>query len=92
MFFLIGIQFTFGGWISSYAVLMGVSDKTGATFFPVIFWATKAAVMFVVAFSPGTGVKKLQILVFLLIGSGIVSVLLVFFGNIEMVCYISSVL
>ena len=92
MFLFFGTELTFGGWISSYAVLMEVADKKGAIFFAVLFWTSKAVVTFIVTFTPGLGYQKLKILIIIMMGSGFISLQMVNTGYIQLACYFSSVM
>ena len=38
MFFCLGLEITFAGWISSFSTLSHVTDAKGATTFPGIYW------------------------------------------------------
>ena len=92
MFFYLGIEITFGGWISSYATITKVTDNEGATVFPSIFWVFMTLFKIILAFTPGTSSTKLKILILASISSGVISILVIYSGHKELACYISSIL
>ena len=92
MFFYLGIEITFGGWISSFATITKVTDKEGATVFPSIFWIFMTLFRILLAFAPGTSNTKLKILILASISSGVISILIIYSGHEELACYISSML
>lgn len=49
----VGLECTYGGWISSFAVMRGVTDQQGATLFPALFWVMITIFRFMLAFLPG---------------------------------------
>ena len=59
LFLYIGMECTYGGWISSYAVLVGASGIEEATLFPSVFWIMITIFRFVLACLPGTTSKKM---------------------------------
>ncbi len=64
MFFIyIGEEVAFGGWISSYSVLNGVTTKQGATMFSSLFWGFMTIFRFLFAFVKEKASKKLKILI-----------------------------
>ena len=90
MFFYLGTEITFGGWISSFATLTKVTDYRGATIFPSIFWIFMTFFRVVLAFAPGSSSKKLEYLILGNIASGIISVMIIFAGYTELTCYLSG--
>lgn len=92
MFLYLGLECTFGGWISSYSVLTGVTDHRGATVFPVIFWIVMTIFRILFAFVPGKSSIKLQILIIANIVSGIISLFFIYADHVQFACYLSGVL
>ena len=92
MFLYLGLECTVGGWVSSYAVLMGVTDNKGATVFAGLFWTLKTTFMLVLTFAPGNASQKLKILIVAMGSSGIIALLMVYSGFPLMACYIGSIL
>lgn len=92
LFLYIGNECTYGGWISSFAVLTGVADNEGATIFPSIFWIIISLCRFVLAFMPGSSSKKLKRLIQGCIGSGFLSLLVIYQGYTGFACYLSAIL
>ena len=90
MFCYLGLEITFGGWISSFATLTEVSDYRGATVFPGIFWVFMTFFRIVLAFAPGSSSKKLGILILGNIASGVISLVLISAGYTELTCYLSG--
>jgi len=92
MFLYLGLECTYGGWISSYSVLVGVTDNKGATVFPIVFWVLMTFFRILLAYAPGKSSKKLQILILANIVSGIVSLLIIYAGHVKLACYLSGAL
>ena len=92
MFFYLGLEITFGGWISSFATLSKVTDNEGATVFPSVFWIFMTLFRVLLAFVPGTSNNKLKILIMSNVISGILSLIIIYAGHTELACYISSAL
>ena len=90
MFCYLGLEITFGGWISSFATLTGVTDNRGATVFPSIFWIFMTFFRILLAFAPGSSSKKLGILILANVASGIISLLIIAAGYTELTCYLSG--
>ena len=82
MFFYLGMEITYGGWISSFATLTKITDNRGATVFPTIFWTFMTLFRFILIFVPGKSSSKLNILIIANIASGILSLLIVYAGYI----------
>lgn len=81
-----------GGWISTYAVMTGVSDKESATIFGSMFWIAMTLFRFVFSCVSGTPEKKL---LYLMIGSVIVGIsvlLMISFGEVLIAVWCSSIL
>ena len=91
LFLYVGMECTFGGWISSYAVLVGASGIEEATIFPWIFWLMITAFRFGLACLPGTTSKKMQYLLYATISTAIASLLMVKAGLFWLACSFSSV-
>lgn len=85
------MECTYGGWISSYSILAGVSDKEAATIFPTIFWIAITAFRFGLAFVPGSTSKKMDILIKANIIVGVVTILLIKAGLTLFSCYMCSI-
>ena len=69
-FFAVGLETTFGGWISSYAVLNGFSSKQSATLYSSLFWVSITAFRIILAFLKNSSSKKIEILTYVgVIGS-----------------------
>ena len=92
MFFYLGLEITFGGWISSFATLSKVTDNEGATVFPSVFWVSMTFFRIFLAFVPGTSNNKLKILILANIISGILCILVINAGYVELTCYMSGLL
>lgn len=92
IFIYVGVETSFGGWIPSFAVLTSVTDNAGATRFPSLFWVLLTMFRFLLAFAPGTSTRKLKILIEGIFYSGIVSLVVVYAGHIELACYLGAVL
>lgn len=92
LFFYIGIECSYGGWISSFAVLNGVTDSQGATIFPTIFWVATTILRFCAAFVKTTTSLKLKYLIGGGIWSGIISIALISLGYVSFACYLSAIL
>ena len=90
MFLYLGLECTYGGWISSYSVLMGVTDNQGATVFPIVFWVLMTIFRIALAYAPGKSSKKLQILIIANILSGIFSLMIIYAGHVKLACYLSG--
>ena len=73
-------------------MITNVTDSKGAAVFAGLFWVFKAIFVFVFTFAPGNASKKLKILILAMIGSGIISLLIVLAGERELACYVSSFL
>jgi FHS family Na+ dependent glucose MFS transporter 1 len=92
MFLYIGLECTYGGWISSYAVLAGVSDKSSATIYPTVFWIFITIFRFGLAFVPGTSSTKMRLLLEGNVASGIISIILIYMGYVKFTCYLSGIM
>jgi fucose permease len=90
MFLYEGLECTYGGWISSFAVLTGVTDNNGATVFPIIFWVLMTMFRIGLAFLPGKSSKKLQILIMSNILSGVITMLIIYSNHAKFACYLSG--
>lgn len=91
LFLYIGMECTYGGWISSYAVLVGASGMEEATIFPSIFWIMITIFRFILAFLPGTTSTKMKFQLYGNMASAIVSLLLVKSGLFWLACSFSAV-
>jgi fucose permease len=92
MFFYLGLECTYGGWISSFAVLTQVANRQQATIYPSLFWVLMTIFRIGLAFLPGSGHKKLRIQIEANIGSGIISLVLIYMGHTQLACYLSAVM
>ena len=90
MFLYEGLECTYGGWISSFAVLTGVTDNHGATIFPIIFWVLMTIFRISLAFLPGKSSKKLKILIMSNILSGVITLLFIKADHAKFACYLSG--
>jgi len=55
-----GMQVSYGGWISTYAVLSGATNQIDATIFSTIFWISSTACRFLVASVSMSGANKMR--------------------------------
>lgn len=85
------MECTYGGWISSYAVLVGASGMEEATIFPSVFWIMITLFRFVLAFLPGMSSSKMQFQLYGNMVSAILSLLLVKSGFAWFACSFSAV-
>jgi fucose permease len=90
LFLYVGMEFIYGGWISSYAVLSGVTDNQGATIFPTIFWIFMTIFRFSLAFQKSSSSQKLKSLLEGNILSGIVCLVFIYLGFVTFTCYVSG--
>jgi fucose permease len=91
IFIYVGVECAYGGWIPSFVVLTGVTDHTGATKFPSLFWVLLTMFRFLLAFAPGSSSKKLKILIEGIVLTGIFSLGLIYAGHLTLACYLSGV-
>lgn len=64
LFFLYyGEEIGFSGWISSYAVMLDIDNKEGATRYPFLFWISITLTRFLLAGFPGTVTHKFTCLI-----------------------------
>lgn len=64
LFFLYyGEEIGFSGWISSYAVMLDIDNKEGATRYPFLFWISITLTRFLLAGLPGTVTHKFTYLI-----------------------------
>lgn len=93
MFFMyFGEETGFGGWISTYTVMMGFESSKGATIYPAIFWLSMTIFRFGLANAPGTTSQRLKILTSSQIACYGMSVVLVGMGFPEIASYWNSIL
>ena len=86
------MEFTFGGWISSYVVITNITNKEGATVFASLFWIAKAIFVFVFTFAPGTGSHKLKFLIISMMSSVFLTLFIIHIGETALACYTSCFL
>lgn len=94
MFFIyIGQEVTYGGWISSYAVLEHVATKEGATVYSSLFWTFMTLFRFILAFIMVKPSKKLKALIYLqLITTAVVIVMVEYLAMTEIAIYFASIM
>lgn len=92
LFLYEGSECTYAGWISSFAVLKGVTDNQGATIYPCVFWVMMTIFRFALAFASGTSAAKLKWLILMTITAGLISIAIVLLGFTEVACYVSGIL
>lgn len=56
---LTGSEISYGGWISSYAVIANIADKQYATIFGILFQVVMTVFRFILCWIPGSPSKKL---------------------------------
>ena len=82
IFFLdIGLEMTFGGWISSYTVIKGVATKEVATEIGSVFWLAMTLFRFILACIPGKSSSKLLTLSFGSFAAGMITIFIIGSGN-----------
>ena len=80
MFFCLGMEITFAGWISSFATLSKVTDAKGATVFPSIYWVSMTFFRIFLAFLPGSSSKKLKNLIIINMSFGVLCLAVIYAG------------
>ena len=91
LFVYVGAGITFGGWISSYAVMAGVATKEEATLYSSIFWSLLTVSRFVFACLPFNSSLKLHFLVRACLAFGFGSLVLMWLDWRTAACLFSSV-
>lgn len=74
----VGQQSSYGGWISSYAVMWGFSTKEHAIFYSSVYWISLTLFRFVLALVPGPPSAKLRNLGIIGIFTSFIGVFLIF--------------
>lgn len=82
-FFTLGQQTSYGGWISSYAVLNHFSSKEHATLYSSLYWVSITIFRFVFAFVPGSPSKKIQYLGLIGVVNSVSGYYIIFYVNSE---------
>lgn len=84
------MELGFGNWIPSYAVMGQVATKQEAINFSSLFWLAMTIFRFAAGCLPFNATKKMILLEFALIGSILVSILMISNGRVIMACYFGS--
>ena len=80
------------GWISSYAVILNIDDKEGATRYPLIFWISITVARFLLAGMQGKVSQKFVLLIRCQILFLVISLLFVWLGLVGFAVYWNSLL
>ena len=91
-YFVVGQESTFGGWVSSYAVIEQYSSKENATFYGTIYWISGTFFRFVFPFISGKTSSKLKFLTLLAFLSTFLDLFIIHFISPSFGMILSSVL
>ena len=88
----IGTEATVGGWIPTFAILAGVSEKEGATVYVTIFWVSMTVMRFAYAYLPGTSSQKMKRSQEMIVATSLGLLLLIYAGWIRFACLAGCIL
>lgn len=92
LFVYVGCETSYGGWISSYSILAGVSEKEEATFYATVYWIVITLFRFISAIAPGTSSQKMRFLLKGIVVSGITCLILIYSGYVHFTCYFGGII
>ena len=92
LFIYVGCETSYGGWISSYSILAGVSERAEATFYATIYWIVITITRFISAIAPGTSSQKMRFLLRGVVLAGVICLTLIYSGYVHFTCYFGGII